>query len=93
MESGIKLSSLSTWDNSKPHGLNANEWTSTGRTSLAKWGAVEYAEFSNGQGGLQDWPVDFWLNPCTREWVLCTKPDALTDVVEILDIDDPFYYR
>ena len=53
MESGIKLTSLSTWDNSKPHGLNADEWTSTGHLSV--YDGVTYAEFSNGKGSLQDW--------------------------------------
>ena len=56
MKTGIKLTSLSTWDNSKPHGLNASEWISTGHTSV--YDGVRYAEFSNRQGSLQDWPID-----------------------------------
>ena len=56
MESGIKLTSLSTWHNSKPHGLNADEWTSTGHLSV--YDGVTYAEFSNGKGSLQDWPIE-----------------------------------
>jgi len=50
---GIKLTSLPTWNSTKPHGIGDADWVSTGYTSW--YDGVEYAEFSNGQGSLIDW--------------------------------------
>jgi len=59
-KTGIKLTDLPTWNSEEPHGLTGSDWISTGYISYYE--GIEYAEFTNGQGGIQDWPTTGIIN-------------------------------